>query len=344
MRWRKTVTMVEAHAEGEVGRIVTGGVIDVPGKTIADKLRHLNEVDDSLRRFLVFEPRGAAQMSTCLVFPPTRPDADVGFIVLQPDRAHAMSGSNSICLTTVLLETGMLAIKEPETIVRIDTASGLVTARAECRDGKVERVTLEMNPSYADRLDVAVEVPGFGTVKVDIAYGGIFYALIDAGQLGLEIRPDMARKLVEAGSAIHRAINATMDIRHPEIEAIRGISYVMMTGRNERGELQGATIMPPGRIDRSPCGTGNSSRLAVAAARGEAQPGDTFTARSIIDSKFEVGYARDTTVAGRPAVVPTISGRGWIHGIHQIGLDPSDPYPQCFRVADAWGDAFDLLK
>jgi proline racemase len=344
MRWAKTVTMVEAHAEGEVGRIVTGGVIDVPGATIADKLRHINEVDDSLRRFLVFEPRGAAQMSTCLVFPPTRPDADIAFIILQPDRAHAMSGSNSICLTTVLLETGMLEMKEPETIVRIDTASGLVTARAECRGGKVERVTLEMNPSYAERLDVPVEVPGLGTVKVDIAYGGIFYALVDAAQLGLEIKPDMARKLVEAGSEIHRAINATLDIRHPEIEAIRGISYVMITGRNEAGELKGATIMAPGRIDRSPCGTGNSSRLAAAAARGLVKPGDRFTARSIIDSKFEVSYARDTTVAGKPAVVPTITGRGWIHGIHQIGLDPSDPYPEGFRVADTWGDAFDLLK
>src|SRR5688572_13967653 len=284
MRWVKTVTMVEAHAEGEVGRIVTGGVIDVPGATMADKLRYLNEVDDSLRRFLVFEPRGAAQMSTCLVFPPTRPDADVGFIVLQPDRAHAMSGSNSICLTTVLLETGMIEMQEPETIVRIDTASGLVTARAECRNGKVERVTLEMNPSYADRLDVSIEVPGLGAVTVDIAYGGIFYGLVDAAQLGLEIRPDLARKLVEAGSAIHRAINANIDIRHPEIEAIRGISYVMMTGHNEAGELKGATIMPPGRIDRSPCGTGNSSRLAGAAARGLAKPGDRFTARSIIDS------------------------------------------------------------
>jgi proline racemase len=344
MRWKKTVTMVEAHAEGEVGRIVTGGVIDVPGATMADKLRHLNEVDDSLRRFMVFEPRGAAQMSTCLTFAPTRPDADVGFIILQPDKAHAMSGSNAICLTTVLLETGMLEIKEPETIVRIDTASGLVTARAQCRDGKVERVTLEMNPSFAERLDVPVEVPGFGTLTVDISYGGIFYALCDVAQLGMEIKPDAAKKLVEVGTAIHRALNATLDVRHPEIPEVNGISYVMMIGRNEAGELKGATIMPPGRIDRSPCGTGNSSRLAAAAARGLAKPGDSFTARSIIDSKFEVGYARDTVVAGRPAVVPTISGRGWIHGIHQIGLDPSDPYPEGFRVADTWGDAFDLLK
>lgn len=344
MRWSKTVTMVEAHAEGEVGRIVTGGVIDVPGATIGEKLRHLNEVDDSLRRFLVFEPRASAQMSTCLVFPPTRPDADIGFIILQGDKAHAMSGSNSICLTTVLLETGMLPMTEPETIVRIDTASGLVTARATCRNGKCERVTLTMNPSYAHELDATVDVEGFGKVKVDIAYGGIFYALIDPAQLGLEIRPDHAKRLVEAGSAIHRAVNAQLEIAHPEIETMRGISYTMFVGHNAEGQLKGATIMPPGRIDRSPCGTGNSARLAVMATRGLAKPGDSFTARSIIDSTFEVTYAHDTTVAGRPAVQPIISGRGWIHGIHQVGVDPADPYPHGYSVSDTWGDAFDLMN
>lgn len=344
MRWSKTVTLVEAHAEGEVGRIVTGGVIDVPGASIADKLRHLNEVDDGLRRFLVFEPRAAAQMSTCLIFPPTRPDADIGFIILQGDKAHAMSGSNSICLTTVLLETGMLPMTEPETVVRIDTASGLVTARASCRNGKCERVTLTMNPSWAERLDAVVEVEGYGRVTVDIGYGGIFYALIDPAQLGLEIRPDEARRLVAAGSAIHRAVNAQLDIAHPEIAAIKGISYTMFVSHNAAGELKGATIMPPGRIDRSPCGTGNSARLAVAAARGLARPGDRFTARSIIDSSFEVTYAHDTTAAGRPAVQPIISGRGWIHGIHQIGVDPTDPYPLGYSVSDTWGDAFDLMN
>ena len=344
MRWSKTVTMVEAHAEGEVGRIVTGGVIDVPGATIGDKLRHLNEVNDSLRRFLVFEPRASAQMSTCLIFPPTRPDADIGFIILQGDKAHAMSGSNSICLTTVLLETGMLPMTEPETVVRIDTASGLVTARATCRNGKCERVTLTMNPSYVDRLDAVVDVEGYGKVTLDIAYGGIFYALIDPAQLGLEIRPDQAKRLVEAGSAIHRAVNAQLEIAHPEIAAIKGISYTMFVGHNAEGQLKGATIMPPGRIDRSPCGTGNSARLAVAAARGLAKPGDSFTARSIIDSTFEVTYAHDTTVAGRPAVQPIISGRGWIHGIHQVGLDPTDPYPLGYSVSDTWGDAFDLMS
>lgn len=344
MRWTKSVTMVEAHAEGEVGRIVVEGTPEVPGATMADKLRHLNEADDSLRRFLVFEPRGAAQMSTCLTFAPTRPDADIGFIVLQPDRAHAMSGSNAICLVTVMLETGRLPMHEPESVVRIDTASGLVVARAVCNAGKVERVTLEMPASYADRLDARVDVAGFGEVVLDIAYGGIFYALVDAAQLGLDIVPEGARRLVEAGSAIQRAVNAQLDVRHPEIEAIAGIAYVMMTGRDANGELVGATIMPPGRIDRSPCGTGNAARLAAAAARGQAQFDDRFVARSIIGSRFEVGYARDTTVAGRPAVVPTISGRGWVHGLHQIGLDPTDPWPEGYRLSDTWGDALDLIR
>lgn len=344
MRWSKTVTLVEAHAEGEVGRIVTGGVIDVPGKTIADKLRHLNEVDDRLRRFLVFEPRASAQMSTCLIFLPTRPDADIGFIILQGDKAHAMSGSNSICLVTVLLETGMLEMREPETIVRIDTASGLVTARASCRDGKCERVTLTMNPSYAHELDATIDVEGYGRIKVDIAYGGIFYALIDPKQFGLRIEPEQARALVAAGSAVHRAVNAQMSIAHPELDGIKGISYTMFVDHTAEGELKGATIMPPGRIDRSPCGTGNSARLAVAAARGLARPGDSFVARSIINSRFDVHYAADTTVAGRPAVQPVISGRGWIYGMHQLGLDPTDPYPLGYSVSDTWGDAFDLLN
>lgn len=343
MRWSKTVTMVEAHAEGEVGRIVTGGVLDVPGRTIADKLRYINEVDDSLRRFLVFEPRGAAQMSTCLMFPPTRDDADVGFIILQGDKGHAMSGSNSICLVTVLLETGMLPMREPETVVRIDTASGLVTARAQCRGGKCERVTLMMNPSYAHQLDAVVDAVGVGKVRVDISYGGIFYALVDPAQLGLEIRPEQARLLVAAGTAIHRAVNAQLDIAHPEIVGMRGISYVMFVGHGENGDLKGATIMPPGRVDRSPCGTGNSARLAATAARGLAKPGDHFTARSIIGSTFEVTYAGDTLVSGRPAVQPVVSGRGWIHGFHQIGIDPTDPFQLGYSVGDTWGDAFDLL-
>ena len=344
MRWKKTITMVEAHAEGEVGRIVTGGVVDLPGRTMLEKMNYINQVDDSLRRFLVFEPRGYAQMSTNLLFAPTRPEADAGFIILQGDKAHAMSGSNCICLVTVLLETGMIEMEEPETTVTLDTPAGLVRARADCQNGKCERVTLDMTPSYVDQLDAVVEIEGLGRVTVDISFGGVFYALIDPAQFDLKISPENARKLVELGSRVHRAVNNQLDIRHPELEGLEGISYVMFTGYDDDGVMKGATILPPGRIDRSPCGTGNSARLAVMAARGQLEVGQTMTARSIIDSEFRVKVIQQETIAGRPGILPQISGRGWIHGMHQIGVDPTDPYPLGYMVADCWGEAFDLLS
>ncbi len=344
MRWSRTLSMIEAHAEGEVGRVVTSGVVDIPGRTMLDKMTHINRVDDGLRRFCVFEPRGYAPMSTNILLPPTRDDADAGFIVMQGDKAHAMSGSNCMCVVTVLLESGMLPMREPETVVRLDMPAGLVVATAACHNGKCERVSLEVMPSFVEALDVDVEVPGIGTVIVDVAFGGIYYGLIDPRPLGLEIRPESARTLVDIGSRIHRALNAQASVQHPEQPDINGISYVMFVDKKADGELLGATILPPGRIDRSPCGTGNSARLAVRHARGEVRVGDTSTARSIIDSRFEVTLKAETTVAGRSAVIPQISGRAWIHGLHQIGIDPSDPYPQGYLLSDCWGDAFDLLN
>jgi len=344
MRWKKTITMVEAHAEGEVGRIVTSGVIDVPGNSMLEKMNYINEVDDSLRQFLVFEPRGYAQMSTNLIFDPINEKADIGFLILQSDKAHAMSGSNSICLVTVLLETEMIEMHEPETIVILDTPAGLVRASATCVDGKCERVTLNMNPSYADQLDAIVNVEGLGNVTVDIAFGGIFYALIDPAQFDLKINPENARQLVDIGTRVHRAVNSQLNIHHPALKGLEGISYTMFVGYDDDGVMKGATILPPGRIDRSPCGTGNSARLAVMEARGQVKVEQTLKARSIIDSEFQVEIVSKKIIAGKSCILPKISGRGWIHGIHQIGLDPSDPYPLGYKVADCWGDAFDLLS
>jgi proline racemase len=344
MRWQKTVTMIEAHAEGEVGRVVTGGLIDLPGETMLDKMTYLNEVDDSFRRFCVFEPRGYAQMSTNLLFPPTRSDADAGFIILQGDKAHAMSGSNCICVATVMLETGMLPMREPETVIRFDMPAGLVVANAICSDGKCERVALDMTPSYVEALDLAVETSSYGTVRADIAFGGVFYGLIDPKAFGLCIAPKNARQLVAIGSEVHRALSKAVAVAHPEIPGVQGIAYVMFVDRRDDGDLVGATILPPGRVDRSPCGTGNSARLAVMLARGEVDPGQTLTARSIIDSSFQVTCVGTTQVAGRAAVLPRVSGRAWIHGMHQIGVDPDDPYPLGYAVGDCWGEAFDLLN
>lgn len=344
MRWEKMLNMVEAHAEGEIGRVVTGGVGDIPGATMLEKMTYINEVDDSIRRFCVFEPRGYAQMSTNLLLPPTREDADAGFIILQGDQAHAMSGSNCICVATVLLETGILEMQEPQTTVRLDMPAGLVTATAQCKDGKCERVSLEMNPSFVDCLDFAVELDGYGTISVDIAFGGVFYALIDCAQLGLSIERQYAKKIVEIGCQVHRQLNKAYSVQHPENDQLKGIAYTMLIDKGPEGELRGATVMPPGRLDRSPCGTGNSARMAVMHVRGEVAVGDTYSAYSIIGSCFEMTVKGTTTVAGKSAVLPQVSGRGWIHGTHQIGVDPSDPYQLGYSVADCWGDAFDLVR
>ena len=254
-----------------------------------------------------------------------------------------MSGSNCICVATVLLETGMIEMQEPYTTIRFDMPAGLVTARATCRDGKCERVELNMNASYLHAQEIPVKTQNHGEIIVDIAFGGIFYALIEVSQTGLEITPENARQLVSIGSEVQRALKEIVEVIHPENDQLRDIAYAMFIGRDREGVLNGATILPPGRIDRSPCGTGNSARMALMYERGEIKPGDSYLARSIIGSEFELSMLGSSKVGSFDAVLPCVSGRGWIHGIHQIGLDPSDPFPLGYHVSDCWGDATDLL-
>lgn len=340
MRWSKTLDMVEVHAEGEVGAIVTGGVLTIPGATMADKMHYINTVDDSLRRFVVYEPRGKVQMSVNILMSPCDPRADAAFLILQADRAHSMSGSNTICVVTGLLETGILPMKEPETVVMLDTPAGLVRAVATCANGKCERVTLDGSLSFVEQLDVPVQVDGYGEVRVDLAYGGCYYALIDPQQVGLRVTRDSARALVDAGTKILQTLREKVNVRHPEIPSIDFISYLMFTDRDDEDPslLRGCTVLPPGRVDRSPCGTGNSARLACMYARGEVQVGQRLRARSVIDSEFQVELISTSQVGGRPAVQPRISGRGWVYGFHRIGIDPTDPYPLGFTLSDTWGD------
>ena len=339
MRWSRMLTMLDVHAEGEIGRVVTGGLLPIPGATMLDKMRHINETDDSIRRFTVYEPRGTAHMTVNLLLPPCRPEAVAGFIVLQADRAHAMSGSNAMCVATALLETGMVPMTEPVTRFTLDTPAGLVGVAAACRDGRCERVTLDMVPSFALELDVRLAVPELGTVRLDIAFGGVFYALVDARAARLAITRGNARALVEAASRIKREVNARLRVAHPTLPGIDTVSYVMFCDRDgdDPTILRGATIVLPGRCDRSPCGTGNSARLAVLHARGEVAVGDTLRARSIIDSAFDISITGTTEIGGLAAVLPQISGRAWIFGLHQCGLDPTDPYPLGFTLSDMWG-------
>jgi proline racemase len=272
------------------------------------------------------------------VFPSIDPLADAGFVVLQADRAHAMSGSNTICVVTALLETGVVPMQEPTTILTLETAAGLVRTEADCRDGRCERVTFGGVPSFVQDLDVPLDVPGFGRISVDVAYGGCFYVLVDCAALDVRLTPDGARDVVERAESVMAAARQQIVVQHPEIPEIDFLSYVMVIGDDDPagGRLRGATVLS-GRVDRSPCGTGTSARLACMAARGDATVGSTFVATSLIDSEFDVGITGTTTIAGREAVLPRISGRGWIFGTRTAAVDPDDPYPTGFALSDLWG-------
>ena len=338
MRATRTFHAVEVHAEGEQGTCYLGSVFPIPGLTMREKLRYINDEDDTIRRYLTTEPRGRPQASANVVFPSTIEGADAGFVILQADRAHAMSGSNTICVVTALLETGSVAMSEPYTDVVLETAAGLVRARATCTDGRCERVTFEGVPSFVESLDLALEVPGYGTVSVDVAYGGCYYVLVRAEALGVRLDRQSARAVVEAAEAVSVAARRDIKVEHPEFPEINFISYVMVIGDDDpaNGRLRGATVLS-GRVDRSPCGTGNSARLACMSARGQVAPGRQFVATSLIDSEFLVEVIGNTTVGGRPAVLPRISGRGWVVGTRMVSVDPSDPYQLGFTLSDVWG-------
>jgi len=339
MRWTKMVTVVGAHAEGEVGRVIVGGVLDVPGATILDKMRYLNEQDDAIRRFTLFEPRGSSQMSVNLLLSPTRPDAHAAFIPMQPDGCHTMSGSNAMCVAMVLLETGHLPMHEPTTTVVLDTPAGLVTAVAHCRDGRCEKVALEMVPSFVEHLDHPLEVGGIGYITVDVAYGGVYFAFVDAASVGVRVRREYAREMVALAGRIKDAANRQITVAHPEIASSNCIEYVLFTEPGDDGAhtYRHGNVIFPGRIDRSPCGTGTGARLAVLHAKGELDTAQEATFLSTIDSRFDGCVLKTTKVKDRAAVIPRVSGRAWIYGLYQLGVDPSDPYPLGYTLADTWG-------
>ncbi|MFW3895115.1 proline racemase family protein [Pseudomonas bharatica] len=338
MRWKQTLQLAEVHCEGEIGKVITGGVIGVPGATMLDKMNYINEVDDSLRRLVTLEPRGCLQMSVNLLLPPTRPEAHAGFIVLQADKAHPMSGSNCICVVTALLELGMVPMQEPETTVVLDTPAGLVTARAQCADGRCLNVSLDMVPAFVEHLDLEIETEAFGTIKIDVAFGGVYYALIDVEQVGLSIAPENARQLADAGVALRAVINRQLNIQHPLLPSVNEVAYVMFRNRLDDRTYQTCTTLPPGRVDRSPCGTGSSANLATLAARGKVKAGDHLVSRSTIGGQFQVALLGDTEVAGKPAVLPRVTGRAWLYGLQQLGVDPDDPLGAGFMLSDTWGE------
>lgn len=340
MRSSKTIHVISAHAEGEVGDVIVGGVLPPPGDTIWEQSRFIAR-DQTLRNFMLNEPRGGVFRHVNLLVPPKHPAAQAAWIIMEPEDTPPMSGSNSICVATVLLDAGLVPMQEPETHLVLEAPGGLVRVRATCRNGKAERIFVQNVPSFAATLDGTLDVDGLGTLTVDTAYGGDSFVIVDAQALGLALSEDEAHDIARLGVRITNAANAQIGFHHPENPDWRHISFCLFAGPLVQGaeglEAGAAVTIQPGKVDRSPTGTALSARMAVLHARGIMKTGDRLTARSIIGSTFAGQILAETSVGVLPAIQPEISGRGWITGIHQHMLDPSDPWPQGYRLSDTWG-------
>jgi proline racemase len=338
VRTRRSITVVGCHAGGEVGNVVVGGVVPPPGATVFERMLAL-EADDSLRRLLLREPRGSVATHANLIVPSAHAECAAGFVIMEPTEYPAMSGSNTICVTTVLLETGMVEMEEPETVLKLEAPAGVVEVRAACSDGKCESVELTNVPAFAAHVGAPLEVQGIGTITVDVAFGGMWYAIADARELGFSLEPAEARDLCDAGELIRLAAREQLPAVHPENEQIAGVSIVEIAEpwRGVGKTSRNAVVIAPGRLDRSATGTGLSARMAALHARGEMRAGDAMTHASVLGTTFDGRIVAETTVGGdTPAIVPAIRGSAWITGITHVFVDPTDPFPEGYLLGDTW--------
>ena len=324
--WMK-ITTVDVHTEGEPLRIITGGLPDLPGKTILARRHHVRERLDHLRMTLMWEPRGHREMYGCIITPPVSPGADIGVLFMQNEGYSTMCGHGIIGLTTAVLETGMMPMEEPETTLRIDTPAGLITAYARVSDRRVKSVRFYNVPSFVVALDESVDVPGLGKVRYDLAFGGAFYAYVEAKQVGLTCSQEEVHSLVEKGMAIKRAVMDSRPLAHPfekDLNFLYGTIFIAPSKTAETDSCN-VCIFADGQVDRSPTGTGVSGRLAIHHARGEIGINQPMIIESIIGSRFTGRIIKVTTFGPYDAVVAEVEGRAHITGRHEFLLDPDDP-------------------
>ena len=344
MRFSSMITAVDAHACGEPGRVITGGILDVPGATMFEKKTYLQKHADWIRLRMLREPRGypAANCNLILPLSAAHPEADAGFVIMEQVEYPPMSGTNTICVVTVLIETGMVKATEPVTHLKLETPAGLVEVDANVEGGKVKQVTFRNVPAFATHLDAKIEVRALGTVTVDVAYGGMFYVIADAAPLGLRVAPDQARDIVRVAESIKTAAQEQLPVTHPENPGIAGVSIAQISGEplcagaHRKNAVVVSTSPGNGVLDRSPCGTGTCAQMAVLHAKGKLPLHQDFVHEGILGTLFTGRLVEETRVGPYPAVVPTLSGQAWITGFAQYVLDPSDPFPEGFTVGDIW--------
>jgi proline racemase len=351
MKLARSIHAVDLHACGEPGRVITGGVLDVPGRTMYDKMAHLRAHGDRLRKLMLREPRGYPAANCNLILPPTHPEAQAGFVIMEQVEYPAMSGTNTICVVTALLETGMIEAVEPVTTLTLEAPAGLIRVTADVKDGKVTGVTFLNVPAFAVHLERTIDVPTLGAVTVDVAWGGMFYVIADADALGVTLHPENGRKVARIGEMIKKAAQEQLPAEHPDNPGFNGITIAQLSAAPRRPGIdrQNAVIVSTGvldwndpdtwtgALDRSPCGTGTCAKMAVLYAKGQLPLGQDFQHEGILGTVFTGRLIEETTVGPHRAVVPTIRGTAWITGIADYVVDPTDPFQDGFTVGDIWG-------
>lgn len=336
-------TVYECHCEGDIERVVVDGLPDTPAGSMYEKMAHLREHHDDLRRFFLNEPRGAVTHSVNYIVPSDHPNADGGYVICESEQYPEMSGGNTMTVATVLLKSGAIPIAGDRTRFTLESPAGLIGLDVDTRDGRIGAVTITNQPAFVYELGATVDVEGFGPVTVDVAYGGMTYAVVDAAALGLPLTPEAGADLVVAGERIKAAAADAIPVTHPENPDLPGITQTLFAGPLEPTadglRSRNAVIVSPGRIDRCPCGTGTSARLAILHARGELGVGDPFIHESIIGTEFASEIVDTTTVDPYPAVVPTLSGRAWVTGVGTWIREADDPLPTGYRITDTWPSA-----
>jgi proline racemase len=352
MNFANRISAVDLHACGEPGRVIIDGVGDVPGTTMFEKKIYLESKMDHVRKRMLREPRGYPASNCNLLLPPTTPGADAGFVIMEQVEYPPMSGTNTICVVTALIETGLIDAKDGRNHVKLDTPAGLVEVEAYVEGGKVLRVTFRNVPCFAVHLDAQIDVPGLGAVTVDVAYGGMFYVIAEAAPLGFRLTPDEARDIARAGEMIKAAAREQLPAVHPENPEISGITIAQLSAppANAAAHRKNAVIVSTGQLDwskpsswtgtldRSPCGTGTSAKMATLHAKGQLAVGEDFVHEGILGTMFTGRLVEETRVGPYRAATPTISGRAWITGFADYVLDESDPFPNGFTLQDLWGN------
>ncbi|PUB12766.1 proline racemase family protein [Yoonia sediminilitoris] len=351
MHANRMITAVEAHAEGEGGRVITGGMPHLPGRTVLEKMQYMQAHHDDIRTMMLQEPRGNPALCCNALVPPCDPSAEAGFIIMEQTEYPPMSGSNTICVTTVLLETGIVPMVEPVTTLRLEAPAGLIDVTAHCKNGKVEQVTFLNVPAFAVHIGVPLVVAGFGTVTVDIAWGGMFYVIADAAQFGIDPVAENGSAIVRASEAMRAAAAQQYPVSHPDEPTLTGPTIAQLTAppNDPMTHGRGAVTVSSGEfdpdrpgaitgaLDRSPCGTGTCAKMAVLHAKGLLAVGEDYKNAGPLGTVFTGRITGTTKVGPYDAIIPTLSGRGWITGLSQYLRDPSDPFQSGFTVGDIWG-------